>query len=193
MRAWALLLIVLTFASGARAQTVDFNRDVRPILSGHCLKCHGIDDKARKGGLRLDVRESALAPAKSKKAAIVPGKPDASELVRRILTDDEDDLMPPPSAKRQLSAAQKEILKRWVAQGAEYREHWAFVPPKQAPPPAVKKSGWVRNPIDAFVLARLEAEGLVPSPEADKYTLVRRVYLDLIYFGTAALAGRFGR
>ncbi len=184
----ALLAVVLALlgpaaalaAPASSAAPVDFNREVRPILSGMCFKCHGIDDKARKGGLRLDVREAAIRPAKSEKIAIVPGKPEASELVRRILTEDEDDLMPPPATKRVLSAAQKQVLKRWVAEGAEYQPHWAFVAPMQAPLPAVKQGGWAKNAIDAYVLAKLEAEGLAPSPEADRYTLVRRVYLDLI-------------
>ena len=178
----AVLVSFIMGLGGLRAagQEVDFNRDVRPILSGFCFKCHGIDDKARKSGLRLDAREGAVKQLKSGKTALVPGDVVKSELVRRILTDDEDDVMPPPSTKRVLSAGQKETLKRWVAQGAQYQEHWAFVGPKRPGLPAVKNSAWARNPIDRFVLARLEAEGLAPSPEADRYTLVRRVYLDLI-------------
>src|SRR5205823_1034404 len=109
----------------------DFNREVRPILAAHCFKCHGPDDKARKAKLRLDHRDGALK-------VLVPGKPDESELVRRIFAADESEVMPPPHVKRPLTAAQKETLKRWVAAGAAYAPHWAFVPPRQAPPPAVR-------------------------------------------------------
>jgi len=158
----------------ARAADVDFTRDVRPILSRHCFKCHGFDDKARKAKLRLDVREGAT------KKVIVPGKSDESELVRRIFATDADQVMPPPVTKNPLTDAQKQLLKRWIADGAEYKAHWAFVPPKQAPLPKVKQADWPRNAIDHFILARLEAEGLKPSPRADRYTLVRRLYLDLV-------------
>lgn len=167
-------------ALAASAPKVDFARDVRPILSGHCFKCHGPDEAARKGGLRLDIRENALKPAKSGDVAIVPGKVKESALVARIFTSDEDDLMPPPETKLPLTDAQKEILKQWVAEGAEYKPHWAFIAPKQSPPPRVKDRAWPVNPIDNFVLARLEQEKLKPAKEADRYTLIRRVYLDLI-------------
>lgn len=159
---------------------VDFQREVRPILSGICFKCHGPDEAARKAGLRLDIREEALKPAKSGDIAIVPGDISKSALVKRILTTDEDDLMPPPKAKMPLTDAQKDILKRWVAEGAEYRPHWAFVAPKRPALPEVKQKDWPRNEIDHFILARLENEGIKPSERADKYSLVRRVYLDLI-------------
>ncbi len=166
-------------AASAHAEA-DFLRDVRPILAQNCFKCHGPDDKTREGGLRLDLREAALAPADSGQAAIVPGQADKSELVRRILSADESEVMPPPASKKPLTAAQKETLRQWIAAGAEYRPHWAFAAPKQAALPAVKQADWPRNEIDAFVLARLEAEGLQPSPEADRYALVRRASLDLI-------------
>ncbi len=179
MKLPALLLCVFAATRLSAADAPDFTRDVRPILSQHCFKCHGPDDKSRKGGLRLDVRDSALREAKSGGIALVPGKPDDSELVTRIFTDDEDELMPPPSAKRPLTAAQKDILRRWVAAGAEYQEHWAFVPPKPVEPPAVKRADWPRNAIDRFILARLEAAGLAPSPDADPATLCRRLHLDL--------------
>src|SRR5688572_4189788 len=163
----------------AAPEAVDFARDVRPILSANCFKCHGADDKARKAKLRLDVREGAVGEASSGERAVVPGDPDKSELVRRILTDDPEEVMPPPAAKKTLTAAEKDVLKRWVAQGAEYKPHWAWLAPRQSPPPAVTQADWAKNPIDHFVLARLEAEGLKPSPEADRYTLARRLYLDL--------------
>jgi hypothetical protein len=156
-----------------------FNRDIRPILSNNCFKCHGPDEKKRKGGLRLDSFEGATA-ARKKRAAVVPGKPADSELVARIHTGDEDDQMPPPDSGKSLTPAQKQILTKWVEQGATYQKHWSFEPIARVAPPAVKQVGWVRNPIDAFVLARLEAAGLMPSAEADRYTLIRRVYLDLI-------------
>src|SRR5688500_9594762 len=121
---------------------VDFQREVRPILSATCFKCHGPDGATRKAGLRLDIREEAVKAAESGKIAIVPGDVSKSEMARRILTTDEDDLMPPPKAKMPLTAAQKDILKRWVAEGAEYRAHWAFVAPKRPALPEVKGKGW---------------------------------------------------
>ncbi|HZY86218.1 MAG TPA: PSD1 and planctomycete cytochrome C domain-containing protein, partial [Gemmataceae bacterium] len=169
----AALLAILLSAPAGRAADVDFTRDVRPVLSRHCFKCHGPDDKARKGKLRLDVRADAI------RKAVVPGKPDDSELVRRLFAD-EDEVMPPPAAKNPLTDAEKQTLKRWVASGAAYQEHWAFAAPKQAPLPQVRQADWPRNAIDYFVLARLEAKGLRPSPPADRYALVRRLYLDLI-------------
>jgi hypothetical protein len=158
---------------------VDFTRDVRPILAQNCLKCHGPDDKQRQAGLRLDVREGALAGLKSGRRAIVPGKPGQSEMVRRIFADGPL-MMPPAHSNKSLTPSQKETLKRWVAAGAPYQQHWAFIPPTRAPMPKVKLTRWPRNPIDAFILAKVEQAGLKPSPEADRYTLVRRVYLDLI-------------
>jgi hypothetical protein len=176
--------LLLTLLAGpcvsARGEPVDFTHDVRPILSRHCFKCHGPDDKARKAQLRLDVRDVAIGEARSGLHAIVPGKPGESELVRRISSDEEGEVMPPPATKNPLSDAQKLMLRRWIAEGAEYKPHWAFVPPRQAPLPKVRQADWPRNAIDHFVLARLEAAGLRPSPQADRYTLVRRVSLDLI-------------
>lgn len=170
--------------STAPVGTVDFLRDVRPILASQCFKCHGPDELTRKGGLRLDVAEDALKPAKSGERALVPGKPEASELIRRILATSEDDVMPPPSTKRVLTDAQKETLRRWIVQGAEYRPHWAFVlpqrPPVPEPPSAPAGVAPVQNPVDAFIRTRLAHEGLTPSPEADRLTLIRRLSLDLI-------------
>ncbi len=158
----------------------DFATQVRPILSKHCFSCHGPDDKARKGKLRLDQRESAIGKGKSGEIAIAPGQPAASEVVKRIFTSDEVDLMPPPEAKKPLTDAEKDMLKRWIAGGADYQPHWAFQPPVQAPLPAVKNAAWSANAIDRFVLAKLETEKLAPSPEADRTTLIRRVSLDLV-------------
>ncbi|HAV65254.1 MAG TPA: hypothetical protein DCY13_23140 [Verrucomicrobiales bacterium] len=162
------------------AAEIDFLRDVRPILSGHCFKCHGPDAEQRKGGLQLDIREKALEGGKSGEAAIVERDPAASEMIRRILSEDEDEIMPPPATKHPLSPAQKEILRAWVAAGADYQPHWAFIKPERPQPPTVKNSEWPVNEIDHFVLGRLEAAGLRPQAKADKYSLIRRVYLDLV-------------
>lgn len=173
------LLVASSFTATA-ATKVDFNRDVQPILSGHCFKCHGPDAEKRKANLRLDVRDGALKPAKSGDLPIVPDHPEESALVRRIFSKDDDEQMPPPAAHLALSEEQKETLKQWIAAGAVYEPHWSFVKPVQPEPPAVQETNWPKNPIDDFVLARMEAAGLKPSERADKYTLVRRVYLDLI-------------
>lgn len=180
--AWTIGIGILgtTACQAAEPASPDFDRDVRPILSAHCFKCHGPDDKSREAELRFDLREAAVAETASGARPIVPGKPDESELVRRIEASDADEMMPPPSANKPLTAEQKKTLRDWIAAGAEYRLHWALVPPKQPALPAVKQTEWPRNAIDRFVLARLEAEGLSPSPEADRYTLARRVHLDLI-------------
>ncbi len=167
------------FAAEPQAADIDFNRDVRPILTNNCLKCHGPDDH-REAGLRLDDPRSATAELESGSTAIVPGKPDESELVRRILSDDADEVMPPPTSNKHLTDIQKDLLRRWIAAGAQYQPHWSLVPPTLPPLPKVSDPAWPKNEIDHFVLARLDAEGLKPSVPADPYTLVRRVYLDLI-------------
>ncbi len=180
---WGVMLVGQpTFADSpqpARSDRVDFARDVRPILSNHCWSCHGPDEATRQGKLRLDGRDAALSKGESGKVAVVPGKPEMSEVVARIVADDEDKVMPPAHAKKPLNAAQKETLKRWIAQGADFAQHWAFVTPKRPQLPKVKRDDWVRNAIDSFVLKRLEDEGLAPSAEADKATWLRRVTLDL--------------
>ena len=153
---------------------IEYNRDIRPILSENCFACHGPDSASRKGELRLDQRAAAVA-----KGAIAPGKPDDSELVLRVFSDDHDELMPPPKTKKTLTDAQKELLKRWIATGAEYQPHWSLIAPQRPQPPAVKGQAWVRNPIDQFILAKMEANGLTPAPEADRRTLARRLSLDL--------------
>lgn len=168
-----IVLACALLARAAMAEKIEFLRDVRPILSSHCFKCHGPDATTRKGDLRLDIREEAV------KKAILPGKTDESEVIRRLFTADEDDLMPPPSAKHPLSDKQKETLRQWVAEGADYQPHWAFVAPKNPVLPPVKNAAWPRNEIDFFVLARLEKEGLRPSAHADRHALARRAALDL--------------
>ncbi|PYI80506.1 MAG: hypothetical protein DME26_21515 [Verrucomicrobia bacterium] len=160
-------------------QTIDFSRDIRPILSENCFKCHGPDEKERKAKLRFDVKEDAFKPAKSGDFAIVPGDLAKSKLIERITSRDEDELMPPPKSKKHLTPQQIDLLKRWVAQGAKWDEHWAFVAPKRPELPRVKNNTWPKNDIDYFVLARLETEGLKPSPEADRKTLIRRASFDL--------------
>jgi hypothetical protein len=174
---WLIGIASPLFAAGAEDA---FNTRVRPILAKHCFKCHGPDEKARKARLRLDQRQTARRGGKSGRPAIVSGYPEQSELIQRIFAEDEEEVMPPPHTKNPLSVEEKQILKRWIAEGADYRSHWAFVPPRQPPLPKVKQTNWPRNPIDHFILARLEAEGLKPSPQADRYTLARRLYLDLI-------------
>jgi hypothetical protein len=174
------LLAAMVAASGlfppaARAQEAPrFNRDIRPLLSENCFPCHGPDSAARKADLRLDQRDAALAAG-----VIVPGNPEESELVSRIFSDRPRRMMPPPSSHKQLSPQAKELLRRWVAAGAEYEPHWSFLPPVRPEPPAVENAAWVRNPIDRFILSRLEEEGLEPAPEADRRALARRLSLDL--------------
>jgi hypothetical protein len=157
------------------AEPVDFNRDIRPILSENCFYCHGQDAAKRQADLRLDVREAAIETG-----AVVPGEPGASTLLERVHSSDPDILMPPPDSNRQLSAEQKQLLEQWIAEGGVYEPHWAFVAPARPPLPAVAREAWPRNPIDRFVLSKLEASGLEPSPEADRATLIRRLSLDLI-------------
>ncbi|MDR3618476.1 MAG: PSD1 and planctomycete cytochrome C domain-containing protein [Paludisphaera borealis] len=165
----------------AKPRPVNFAREVRPILSDSCFACHGPDDKQRKAKLRLDVHEGVLAKLESGDAAVVPGKVDDSSLAFRIETDDAEMLMPPKSSGKTLTPQQIDVLKRWIAEGAHWGEHWAFEPPVQAAPPApdAANKGWARTPIDRFLLARIEAEGLKPSREAEPATLLRRAYLDL--------------
>jgi cytochrome c553 len=152
-----------------------YNRDVRPILAENCFACHGPDSAARKAGLRLDQREAAI-----ESEVLSPGKPDDSEIIARILLPESDSgMMPPPKSHKTLTAKQKDTLKAWVAQGAEYQPHWSFLAPVKPPVPAVTDPTWVRTPIDAFVRAELEKRGLKPAPEADRRTLARRLSLDL--------------
>ena len=168
-------LLAADDARGA-SDRLEYNRDVRPILIDACISCHGPDSASRQADLRLDRREDAI-----EMAAITPGDPDASEMIRRILSEDESEVMPPPELKKHLTPDQKETLVRWISEGAEYEPHWSLVAPTRPAPPASEAEGaaWVRNPIDAFILAKLEATGLKPAPEADRRTLARRAALDL--------------
>ena len=165
--------------SAAVALAIDFNREIRPILSENCFKCHGPDEKERKAKLHFDRKEDAFKSAKSGNFAIVPGDTAKSKLVVRITSKDPDELMPPPESGKKLTARQVELLTRWIAEGAKWQEHWAYVKPERPPIPEVKNKKWPRNEIDRFVLARLEKEGLKPSPEADKTTLDRRASFDV--------------
>lgn len=178
------VLCTLAPTKPASAQThpkVDFARDVRPILARHCFKCHGPDDAKRAGGLRLDDAKSAVAAAKSGSHAIVPGKPDESELVARVESDDPTEVMPPPTTKDPLTSDQKAILKKWIASGGEYTRHWAFVKPLMpaVPDPAGLPESWKANPIDRFIFANLQKNSISPQPVAEKAALIRRVSLDL--------------
>jgi hypothetical protein len=157
------------------AAPVDFNRQIHPILSENCFQCHGPDDRQRKAKLRLDLKEQALGHG----TVIVPGHPDRSDLIDRLTTDDPHRRMPPAKTGKRLTPQQVELVRRWIEEGANWTRHWAFVPPRRPPLPAVRDRSWVRNPIDYFILARLEKEGQRPSSEADRVTLLRRVTLDL--------------
>ena len=171
----------LTAAAYAHAAPppVDFNRDVRPIVSDKCFACHGPDANTREADLRLDVETEAKLD-RGGYAAIVPGKLDESELVRRITSDDESERMPPVDSGKKLSKEQIELLKRWVAEGAPWSLAWAYVPPAKRVPPTVSDKSWPKNWADQFILGKIESAGLKPSPDADKTTLIRRVYIDLI-------------
>ena len=179
-----LLVAALTTAGTAERLPgkVDFSRDIRPILTNNCFKCHGPDPKARKSGLRLDTAAGATRKNKKGVAAIIPGNLSGSELIRRITAADPDDRMPPAEAGVTLDEREIDLFRRWIAEGADYEAHWAFVKPaRPALPalPAVGRKDWPRNPVDRFILARLDSEGLTPSPEADRHALARRVSLDL--------------
>ncbi len=163
--------------AGAKTR-ISFNRDIRPILSDNCFHCHGPDESGREADLRLDLRQTAIASESNDGAPIVPGNLDESEFFARISTTDPDDQMPPPDSHKRLTPAQIAMFRQWILEGAEWEEHWAFIAPKQETPPR-EASGWARNDIDHFVAARLAEEGLDPSEEADKLTLIRRATLDL--------------
>ncbi|MCC2672999.1 MAG: hypothetical protein K0Q72_5471 [Armatimonadetes bacterium] len=173
-----LLGLVLPAAGVAGGSThpapakISFNRDIRPVLAAKCFACHGPDAAHRKGDLRLDLERAAH------EAAVVPGKPDASSLIARITAKGALQ-MPPASTGKALSGAEVALLRAWISQGGRYEAHWSYLPPRRPAPPAVRRAAWVRNPIDRFILARVEAGGLAPSAEADRVTLIRRLSFDL--------------
>ncbi len=166
--------------AAAPADPPRYDREIRPILSDRCFRCHGPDGAKRQAGLRLDLFEVATAPRGKRPPAIVPGRPDESELWRRINEGDPDEQMPPPqSNKRLLSPDEKDLVRRWIVAGAAYEPHWSLVPPRRPALPEVRRADWCRNDVDRFILATLEREGIAPSPDADRETLLRRVFLDL--------------
>jgi hypothetical protein len=170
----ALILSSVAAAAAPADTPLAYNADIRPILAEACFNCHGPDSAARKADLRLDQRQTAIDMG-----AIVVGDPDVSEMIRRIGSEDPDEVMPPPETKKTLTPEQKERLAEWIRQGAEYQLHWSLIAPQRPPLPPVQRQDWVRNPIDQFVLARVEAAGLQPAPPADRRTLARRLCLDL--------------
>lgn len=174
MQQLAIASLILGSSWTLSAQDFGYNRDIRPILADQCFPCHGPDSAARQADLRLDQR-----PAAMEAGVLEPGDPDASEVIRRVESDDPDEVMPPPSSHKSLTEAQRAQLRAWIQAGAPYEAHWSLIPPRRPEVPQPKNGNWIRNPIDAFVLARLETAGLEPNPEADLATLVRRVSLDL--------------
>ena len=179
-------MVTPSFASSLSAEpavpgVVQFNRDVRPIMANTCFKCHGPDIKANKADLRLDLPENARLARKDKQGRmstpIVAGHPESSEVWRRVSSEDPTLAMPPPDSLHLLSPRDKEVIRLWIAQGAKYEPHWAYIAPVEAEPPKVL--GPQNNPIDAFILKELQERGIAPSPEADRRTLIRRVTLDL--------------
>ncbi len=162
-----------------RSDKVDFNRDIRPIISNNCYACHGPDGEARKAGVRFDIPSGAVTPAKDGKIPVVAGHPEQSEMYARITAADPDDRMPPASFGKTLTPAQIELIRKWIEQGGKYERHWSLVPPTRPALPQVSEPSWPRNGIDAFIMDRLDEAGLAPSPEAENARLLRRVTLDL--------------
>ena len=177
-----IVILAICFFSpilAAADEPVLFGRDILPILSDNCFHCHGPDEKNRAAGLRLD-QEAAAKLVTDGAAAIVPGSSSKSELIRRLRSNDPEERMPPPTSNRRVNDAQIKLLERWINDGARWGQHWAYEPPQRPSLPPVKQTAWLRNPIDHFILARLERESLAPSPEASPTVLVRRLYLDLL-------------
>ena len=171
-----LVLLWVSLPSAVRSAEVSYNRDILPILSAKCFGCHGVDAGQRQAGLRLDIATDAYA-VRSGRRAIVPGKPQASELMRRLQSSDADVVMPPVTSEQTLTANERGLLRRWIAAGAEYEQHWAFIPPIQSPVPSAGR--WAVNQIDGFVMARLRVAGLTPQSRASDEMLIRRVSFDL--------------
>ncbi len=186
LRLYLLLPILVSLLFSATTQaadaplptTVNFNRDIRPILSNLCYHCHGPDKTKREADLRFDTRAGLFAK-KTDHQVVVPGKPANSELYRRITTRDADQRMPPADSGLSLTPRQAGLIQKWIAQGATWQPHWSFIPPTRPRLPKVSRPEWPRNPIDNFILARLDREKMSPSPETDRTTLLRRLHLDL--------------
>ena len=177
-----LVLAGLALVSPSLAQPpLDFNRDIRPILSNKCFACHGPDDGRREAGLRLDDAKIATHELESGATAIVPEKPDDSELIRRISQADEAERMPPADFGKPLTPAETATLRRWIEEGAHYAKHWSYEKPARTAPPSAPPEwkDWPRHEIDLFALQAMQTRGLHPSPPADRYALARRVFLDL--------------
>ncbi|MBM3993137.1 MAG: DUF1549 domain-containing protein, partial [Planctomycetes bacterium] len=170
--AFVASLMIPTISVAQTPKTIEFNRDVRPILSDNCYNCHGPAKSTRKADLRVDTKDGAMT-------VVVPGKPKDSLLYQRITSVDVHERMPPFKTGKKLTDKQIDLIRRWIEQGAPWQEHWAFIAPTRPPVPVVKTNVWGHNAIDNFILARLEKEGIKPSPEADARTLIRRATLDL--------------
>ncbi|MCA9098038.1 MAG: DUF1549 domain-containing protein, partial [Planctomycetaceae bacterium] len=176
---WSAVSLFSSLALADGPDKVNFDRQIRPILSDNCFACHGFDEKQRKAGLRLDTKEGVFAKADSGEPSVIAGNGTDSELYQRLVESTPELQMPPPSTGKKLKPEQIELIKRWIDEGAEVTQHWAFIPPTQPIPPEVAHPEFVINPIDQFILKRLEHEGLQPSQQADKTTLIRRLTLDL--------------
>ena len=178
-RLFILSIFILSAISVRAEEAIDFNKDIRPILSGKCFHCHGPDEEERGGDLRLDTQDGSREDLGGY-AAVAPGDPDDSELIYRVLTDDDNDIMPPSDKGAPLTKEEVALLKRWIEQGGEYATHWAYEKPVRPAVPDKSTTGWPpRNPIDHFVHQRRKSEGLGPSANANRYTIARRVALDL--------------
>ena len=173
------MLGFVSSATSVLGQAVDFESQIKPLLSDRCFACHGPDENARKADLQLHTREGAFARLEDGLVVITPGKPHASELYRRITATDSDDLMPPPDSKRMLSTGERELIRQWIEQGAEWREHWAFVPVADVELPALGQTAWPKNEIDHFTLAKLREANVEPSPLAKREQRFRRLSFDL--------------
>ena len=179
MRSAAFAIFFASVSVVHGQEPVKFNRDIRPILSDNCFSCHGPDSSRRKAGLRLDTEEGLFGP-RDNDPVVVKKDPTKSSLISRLFADDPHEVMPPPKSNKKLTGVQKETVRRWVQEGAPFEQHWSFVKPARPALPTVKNPAWVKTPIDAFILAKLDALGLTPAPEADRRALIRRVSLDLI-------------
>ena len=179
MRIVVFFVGLMVCAPLVSAETISFNRDIKPILSNNCFECHGPDARARKRRPRLDTFEGATSITRFEKYPVVPGKPAESEVINRITSENPEYRMPPADTGKTLSAAEIALISEWIAQGGEYEEHWSYIAPQRPELPEVSDPEWVSSPVDAFILSKLDAEELTPSPEADRYTLARRVAFDI--------------
>jgi mono/diheme cytochrome c family protein len=175
----SILLLLLGIALPLPAAPMEFNRDIRPVLAENCFHCHGPDPGTRKAGLRLDTEAGFFTAKEGEKPTVIKGKPMDSALFLRLITADPDELMPPPETHKTLKPAEIAAVKSWIEQGAPWQPHWSLIAPTRPALPSVAAKQWVKTPVDAFVLQKLEAEGLSPAPGAEAHTLVRRIALDI--------------